>query len=147
MPMIFVKLPRNIFDTDQLHSLGSAITKAAHKAEGIPDDPKHHLLTTVMIEEISPQLIFVAGQAVVPHRLPVIVLVYPPQGVLDGDRRAVLAQEINAAVLKIAGEFADRITVSCIPIDVPEGSWGGNGQIWTLDKISAVAGYEHRPRI
>ena len=147
MPTIFVKLPRDTFKKDQLQALGAAITEAAHKAEGIPDDPKHHILTSVVIEEISPELFFVAGQAVVPHRIPVIVVVHPPQGVLDADRWGILAKEVNSAVRRLAGELADRLTVSCIPIDVPEGSWGGNGEIWTLEKISAVAGYTHKPQL
>jgi phenylpyruvate tautomerase PptA (4-oxalocrotonate tautomerase family) len=144
MPNIIVKVPKKILDSQQITSLGREITKAAHRAEGIPDDPAHHRLTWVMVEEVEASHIFVAGNEVVPKAIPIIVMFYPPQNVLDSERREIAAREVHIAILKAAPEeLHQRIASSCMIFDVPEGNWGGNGEIWTLDKISAIAGYEH----
>lgn len=147
MPNIFVKVPEGVFNADQIQAIGKHITEAAHKAEGIPDNPANHRLTWVMVEEVKASHIFIGGNAVVPHAIPIIVMFHPPQKVLDGARRAIAAKEVHLALLKSTPEdLHSQIVSSCMILDVPEGHWCGNGEIWTLEKIAAVAGYEHLPQ-
>lgn len=147
MPNIILKIPEGVFTTGQVSQIVKGVTGAAHEAESIPDDPKHHILTWVVVEELKPSNVFVGGNPVIPHQVPIIALIYPPEGVLDDERRAVQSKRIYEAICDAADEMADRVQVSCIMLDVPERAWGGNGSILTLETISQIAGYQHKPTL
>ncbi|MEP3245718.1 MAG: hypothetical protein ABJN40_02845 [Sneathiella sp.] len=144
MPNVFVKIPEGIFTKSQIDQIGTGITKAANAAEGIPDNPENQRLTWILVEEVASSQIYIGGNQVVPHAIPVIVQFHAPEGVLDADRRKIAAEKVHAAILDaVDADLHPRIASSCMMADVPEGHWGGNGAIMTLNKIAAVVGYTH----
>lgn len=143
MPNILLKIPKGCFSTDEIDKIAKGVTNAAHAAESVPDDPKYHVVSWLMVEEVAPEHIFIGGQRVVPARLPIIVSLFQPEGVLDMDRRRLQSERINTAIRDALGPAAENVLISCIMTDVPDGHWGANGQIWTLPTIAQVAGFQH----
>jgi len=75
--------------------------------------------------------------------VPVVILVYPPEGVLDEERRRVLVRGITAAVdAALSGETRQAQT-SIVMLDVPEGCWGVRERILGLKQHATLWGYEH----
>lgn len=144
MPNIFVKIPEGTFSSEQIGGIAKGITAAAAAAESIPDDPRRQALTWVMIEEIKPGNVFAGGSRIVPNMIPVVVQFYPPAEVLDANRRRLAAERVHAAIVSALPEaLRSRVLTSCMLLEVPDGRWGANGNIWTVANFAAAAGYEH----
>ena len=143
MPNIFVNIPKDTFSTEQVDRLGKSITDAAHAAERIPEDQKHHFLTWLTVEEIRPEYLFIAGKRALPDFVPIIVKFYQPAGVMDMKQRELLSELTDKAIREALGEAAANVLISCIMLDVPDGHWGANGSVWALPQITQLAGFQH----
>ena len=143
MPNIFVKIPKGVASSNQLDAMVAGITDAACEAESIPDNPRQRAMTWVMVEEVEAANVYLGGNKVVPAMIPVVVQIFPPEGVLDAKRREGQAKKVAEAVHTALGEEAEKVLVSCMMLDVPDGTWGVNGAIWTLPDFAKAAGYEH----
>ena len=143
MPNIVLKLPRDCFTRNQIDQIASKVTNAVHTSEGIPDDPKHHLLSWLSVEEIDAQHLYIGGKSVCPNILPIVVVLFQPEGVLDEERRTQQAANIDREIRSVIGPAEQRVQVSCIMLEVPDGQWSGNGAILRLPQIASIAGFQH----
>ena len=143
MPNIFVNIPKSTFTTEQIDRLGKSITDAAHTAERIPEDPQYHFLTWLTVREIEPEHLFIGGNRALPDFVPIVVKFYQPEGVMDKKQRKLLSELTDKAIRDSLGEAAANVLISCIMLDVPDGQWGANGDVWDLPQITQLAGFQH----
>lgn len=144
MPNIVVKIPHGAFPGEHRVDLVRRINAAAAAAEQLPNDPRKRVLCWVVVEEAALGGFTCGGGDLTQQLLPCMVQVYVPEGVLDAASRSQYVRHIHAA-LKGAMPAGDarQLASSVLLIDVPEGTWGGNGAIWSLADMAAAAGYTH----
>ena len=76
--------------------------------------------------------------------IPVIVLFYVPEGVIDEAGRVEAVRLIQAAVAVAKSEADPRpVMTSVIISEVADGTWGVSGSLWRLDDFVKAAGYKH----
>ena len=144
MPNIIVKVPEGAFDAEGRNSLAKAITQAAKQVEQIGDDPRQEFLTWVAIEEVKAGYLFAGGSDPLARVIPVIVFFYPPAGVLAESGRAEAVRLVQEAATAAKPASDPRpVMTSVIVADVADGTWGANGQLWTLPDFARAAGYKH----
>ncbi len=144
MPNILIKIPAGSFGGDARASLLHHVTDAAATAEQIPPSPKNRFTTWVVIEECLPGLWACGGVDMSTQVMPCIAIAYVPAGVLDEPARAQYVQLLHAAFQQaLPGSEQRQLMTSVILQDVSDGSWGGNGTIWTLPALAKQAGYAH----
>ncbi|WP_162558920.1 hypothetical protein [Sphingorhabdus sp. EL138] len=123
--------------------MASKITDAANAAEGNLDDPKNHLPSWLFVEDIDAQHLYIDGKPVYPNVLPIVVMLFQPEGALDIQRQTQQAERIDRDIRSVIGPVADQVQISCIMLDVPGDHCGGSGAIWRLPQIAAIAGFQH----
>lgn len=144
MPNILVKIPANTFDGDARATLARRITEAAAQAEQIPDDPRKRATTWVVIDEVLAASWWCGGADVTTQMVPCLVVAYVPAGVLDAAARARFVQQMHEAFAQaFPAADARRVVTSVMVHDVPDGTWGVNGALWTLPDFARAAGYAH----
>jgi phenylpyruvate tautomerase PptA (4-oxalocrotonate tautomerase family) len=144
MPNIFVKVPEGVFSSEQISELAQGITLAACEAESTPEDNAKRMLTWVVVDETPSKSIFIGGQALVPMMIPVMVRFCVPEGVFDEERKRIAVEKIHSTILSVASEEQKQVVLTSIIIDtIGDGDWGCQGEVWTLPKFAAAAGYEH----
>lgn len=145
MPTIFVKIPRNVFPRSHRELLTRNITEAAAAAEQVGPEPRHRFLCWVSIDEVEPGNLACGGADATPQVLPCIAWVCVPQGVLlDQASRQMYVQRIHQAFQQSLPDDERRTVMSSIMLhDVPEGTWGGNGKLWSLPDLARAAGFAH----
>lgn len=144
MPNIFVKVPEDVFSSEQISALAQGVTLAAYEAESTPDDEAKRMLTWVVVDETPTKNILIGGQALVPTMIPVIVRFCVPEGVFDDERKQIAVEKIHSTILFIASEEQKQVVLTSIIIDtIGDGDWGCQGEVWKLPNFAAAAGYEH----
>ena len=144
MPNIILHVPKGALPVEARKALLREVTEAAAKAERIPADPKYRATTWVVLHEVDDGMFAVGGADISAHVLPCIAVIHVPQGVLDEPLRALYAELMHVAFTKaIATNETRRLATSVILHEVPDGSWGGSGKVWTLVDMAKAAGYEH----
>lgn len=144
MPTIIAKIPTGVFDLAARSCMAQGLTAAAKTAERGGDDPRHALLTWVLIDEISPGALFVAGGDPPAQMIPVVVLFHYPQGVLDEASRADAVRLIHEAVAAAKPPADPRgVATSVILTEVADGTWGASGVLWRLPDFAKAAGFKH----
>ncbi|MGN8088365.1 tautomerase family protein [Ralstonia sp. 22086] len=144
MPNILVKIPANTFDGDERATLARRITEAAAQAEQIPDDPRRRATTWVVIDEVPAASWWCGGADVTTQMVPCLAVAYVPAGVLDAAARARFVQQMHEAFAQaFPAADARRVVTSVMVHDVPDGTWGVNGALWTLPDFARAAGYAH----
>lgn len=144
MPNILVKVPKGAFPDDARANLLRRITDAAAAAEQIPADPKKRFTSWVVIDEIEAGMWACGGTDMSSQVLPCIAVVYVPAGVLDGSSRALYVKLTHDAFKQaLPADEKRQLVTSVILHDVDDGTWGGNGAIWTLPDLTNAAGYAH----
>lgn len=144
MPNILVKIPANTFDGDARAALARHITEAAAQAEQIPPDSRKRATTWVTLEEVPAASSWCGGVDVTTQMVPCLVVAYVPAGVLDAAARARFVQQMNEAFAQaLPADDARRVVTSVMLHDVPDGTWGVNGALWTLPDFARAAGYTH----
>jgi phenylpyruvate tautomerase PptA (4-oxalocrotonate tautomerase family) len=144
MPNIIVKVPEGAFDAAGRESLGRGITAAAKRVEQIGDDPRQEFTTWVVIEEIKAGRFFAGGNDTLARALPVIVLFYTPEGVIDKAGRVEAVRLVHAAVAAAKPAADPRpVLTSVIVVEVADGTWGASGALWHFDDFVKAAGYKH----
>lgn len=144
MPNILVKTPQGAFPGDARANLVRHLNEAAATAEQMPDDPKKRFLSWVLIDETATGMWTCGGIDVSSMVLPCFAVVYVPAGVLDEAARAQYVRLVHDAFKQAlpAGEKR-QLATSVILQDVAEGTWGGNGALWTLPGLAKAAGFAH----
>ena len=144
MPNILIKIPAGSFSGDARANLLRHVTDAAATAEQIPPEPKNRFTTWVAIEETQPGLWTCGGVDMSAQVLPCIAIAYVPAGVLDAPARAQYVRLVHRAFQQALPQTEKRqLATSVILQEVSDGSWGGNGVIWTLPTLAKHAGYAH----
>jgi phenylpyruvate tautomerase PptA (4-oxalocrotonate tautomerase family) len=144
MPNIIVKIPEGAFDATGRAALGKGLHAAAKAVEGFGDDPRQEFLTWVVIEEVKAGNWFAGGEDPLSRVIPVIVLFYPPAGVIAESGRAEAVRLVHGAVAAATPKSDPRPVVTSVMVrDVADGSWGANGQLWHLADFARAAGYRH----
>ncbi|CAN5865878.1 hypothetical protein BH11PSE1_BH11PSE1_11840 [soil metagenome] len=144
MPTIIAKVPQGVFDAPARARLARGLTAAAKAAEQGGDDPRHALVTWVLIDEVAPGGLFAGGGEALERMIPVVVLFHYPQGVLDDPARALAVRLIQeaAAAAKPAADPRPVMT-SAILTEVADGTWGATGVLWRLPDFAKAAGFKH----
>lgn len=144
MPCILVKVPRGAFSAEARAVLVRQLIHAASVAEQMPADPQKLFLSWVVIDETEASMWTCGGHDVSSQVLTCFATVYVPSGVLDDVSRALYVGLMHEA-FKAALHADDKrqLVSSVILQDVADGSWGGNGNIWTLPDLAKAAGYAH----
>jgi phenylpyruvate tautomerase PptA (4-oxalocrotonate tautomerase family) len=144
MPNIFLKFPKGVFDDVARAKLVHSVNEAAATAECIPADPRKRFLCWVGVEEFEPGRISCGGADMGAQTVTCMALVHVPDGVLDDGARAKYVALLHDAFVRAlpAGD-ARHVMSSVILHEVPDGTWGANGQIWRLPQFAAAAGYRH----
>lgn len=144
MPNILVKVPKGIFPVEARERLCQLISEAAATSEQIPADLTMRATTWVVLDEVEPGMLTCAGVDMTSQLLPCIAVVYVPQGVIDEQTRTLYARNMHEAFLRaLPTDEKRRLITSVMLHDVVDGTWGVNGEIWTLPVLARAAGYVH----
>ncbi|HEX8955616.1 MAG TPA: tautomerase [Burkholderiaceae bacterium] len=143
MPNILVRLPQGSLNEETKAQLAARIADAAAEAERIPADPLCRSLCWVLIEDIAPGCWTCGGIDMTAKRLPVMLQIHIPAGVIDDPGREAYAAGIAAAVKSVFSDEPRSIAISSVFMEVPDGFWGVGEKIWRLDEFARRAGYRH----
>lgn len=144
MPTILVKVPKGAYPIEARKKLVHHIIEAAKQAEQMPSDPKKLFVSWVVIEETEAGMWTCGGVDMSSQILTCFAMVNVPSGVLDASTRALYVKLMQDAFKEAQPAEDKRPVVSSVILnDVEEGTWGGNGTIWTLAALSKTAGYAH----
>lgn len=142
MPTILIKTPADALSPSQCHVMLAAVEQAAMACSGLGPLPHQRRLCWVIHEPAA--LWRCGGVESFDAFLPVLVQVMAPAGVLDAAHRKRYAREIYDAIANaLALPESRRLAVSITVSDVADGTWGPNGELWTLSSFVAAAGYAH----
>lgn len=136
MPMLDVYIPDGALQPDTEAALLDRITEILIRHEGFdPAAPVTRSVSWVFLHR--PAAVYVGGSPADAPRYKVVASV--PEGQLDGKARAGVIAEVTEAILDAENgawpRHASRIWV--FPAEVPEGHWGGHGQVTPLATILA----------
>lgn len=134
MPMLDVYIPEGALQPEAEAALMSRITEILIRHEGFdPADPVVRSVSWVFVHR--PAAVCVGGVSADVPRYKVVPSV--PEGQLDEQARAGVIAEVTEAILDAENgawpRDASRIWV--FPTEIPEGHWGGHGQITPLATI------------
>ncbi|NKY29304.1 hypothetical protein [Nocardia gamkensis] len=134
MPMLDVYIPEGTLTPEREAALLNRITEILIRHEGFdPSDPITRSVSWAFLHR--PAAVFVGGAPAKAPRYKVVPSV--PEGQLDAIQRAGVVREITEAVLDAENGAwpRDPSRVWVFPTEIPEGHWGGSGQIKTLKDI------------
>ena len=144
MPTIFIKTPADALTALQRERMIAAVNTAATHCSGLGPDPSQRSLCWVIAEEVPAGFWRCGGSADFLHFIPCLVHVLAPAGVLDEQHRSRYAAVVHQAILEsLALPDTRRLAASIMVSDVTDGTWGPNGQLWTLPQFVEAAGYSH----
>lgn len=143
MPMLDAFIPADALDPTAERELLAKVTDLLLKHEGA--DPTNEAARSIAWVFVHRHEMYVAG---VPAELPHYRFVCQvPEGQYDDERRAAVTAAMTQAVVDAeAGRHPDpERRVWVFTNEVPDGNWGGLGQVFRLPDIAGfVAGPEAR---
>lgn len=137
MPMIDVYAPADIFPADADEQLGSELTHAVLRAEGVAQPGAFHLdNTAAFIHRLAPSAISTADT---PAARTVRVQIVTPPGSLNRDGQRQITSEATEIIAKTAGDprLAGRTWV--ILTEAAGGGWGIAGTAFGVEEFTALA--------
>lgn len=137
MPMIDVYAPADIFPADADEQLGSELTHAVLRAEGVAQPGAFHLdNTAAFIHRLPHSAICTAST---PAARNVRVQIVTPPGSLNRDGQRQITSEATEIIAKTAGDpdLASRTWV--ILTEAAEGGWGIAGTAFGVEGFTALA--------
>jgi phenylpyruvate tautomerase PptA (4-oxalocrotonate tautomerase family) len=137
MPMIDALWPENALTPEAETRLVKELTNLLIAAEGYdPANPVAQAVTVLHLHR--PAAIFVAGERYNEARYRIIPSA--PEGQYSDATRKALVKAVTEAVARAENrpfeEVAPRVWV--FPTEIPDGTWGSRGSIWTLPDIHAL---------
>jgi phenylpyruvate tautomerase PptA (4-oxalocrotonate tautomerase family) len=141
VPLIDLTMPAGALDAEVRGDLVRTLGSALLRWEGAPDTDFFKSIMWVHVHELPGEAITAAGEPVTePHfRLDVTV----PEGALSERRKEGVVKEFTEAVLAAAGlDDAAAIRVWVLIREVPDGNWGGAGQIVRFSQLKEWARQE-----
>ncbi len=136
MPQLDVTIPAGALAPEAEQALLAELTDILLVHEGAdPANARARAIAWVWLHR--PEAVFVGGEPAAAPRYRVVASV--PEGQFDDGRRAAMVEAVTAAVLRAEGlaepgpRDLARVWVFCR--EVPDGTWGGAGQIVRLADI------------
>ena len=144
MPNISIKIPQHSYPGAARAQLLQEVTEAAAAAEHIPAHASQRALIWVQLDEVAATHWTCGGQDATAQYLPVFAQVHVPAGVLDAAARSLYVSALHQAFVQALPAAERRPVLSSVVLhEVPDASWGANGQIWRLPDFARAAGYAH----
>jgi phenylpyruvate tautomerase PptA (4-oxalocrotonate tautomerase family) len=140
VPMIDVTLPEGALSEEQRNALGERLTNTILKWEGAAEIPFSRQITVVYFDERAPGSVYVAGEQETQPRYRVLITI-PEGSIKEDERKAGLVEEVTRDVLEVGGDTSNEASfrVWVFIHEVPDGHWGGAGQIFRLRDIVKLA--------
>jgi len=138
MPMLDVTIPEGALTPENEQALMARLTDVFLEAEGAdPSNPVVRQIAWVFLHR--PAEVFVAGERAAEPRYRVVARV--PEGQWTDERRAQLVETVTDAILDAedGARPRDPGRVWVFPLEIPDGAWGGAGNIFRLEDIVALA--------
>jgi phenylpyruvate tautomerase PptA (4-oxalocrotonate tautomerase family) len=136
MPMIDVYAPADLFPPDADGQLGSELTHAVLRAEGVSNPGPFHLdNTAAFIHRLAPEAISTANAA---SARTVRVQVITPPKALDREGQKQLTREATEIVARIAGDPTQAARTWVILTEAAEGGWGLGGTAFGIEEFAAL---------
>jgi phenylpyruvate tautomerase PptA (4-oxalocrotonate tautomerase family) len=137
MPMIDALWPGDALTPEAEARLVKELTDILIKAERY--DPGNPIAQSVTVLHLHrPAAVFVAGDRSTAARYRIIPSA--PEGQYTAESRSALVKAVTEAVARAENrpfeEVAPRVWV--FPTEIPDGTWGSRGAIWTLPDIHAI---------
>ena len=138
MPMLDAFIPTGALAPEAEKSLLSELTDVLITHEGA-DPSNENVRSIAWVFLHRPETVLVGGSEPKAPRYRFITSV--PEGQFDPERRQAMVESITAAVLDAEDGRYDRDAsrVWVFTPEVPDGTWGGAGQIVTLADIATFA--------
>lgn len=137
MPMIDALWPEDALTREAEARLVKELTDILIKAEGY--DPANPIAQSVSVLNLHrPAAVFVGGERSKAARYRIIPSA--PEGqYTDGSRRALVKAVTEAVARAENRPFEDAVSrVWVFPTEIPDGTWGSRGTIYTLPDIHAL---------
>ncbi len=138
MPMLDIHIPEGALTTEVEDLLIAALTDVMLIHEGTdPTNTEARSITWVWVHR--PARVFVAGHMTDRPRYKLVPQL--PEGQYDDQRRATMIAAVTEAVLDAEeqmGRTRDPYIVWVFPTEVPEGTWGGGGEVFGLADIASL---------
>jgi phenylpyruvate tautomerase PptA (4-oxalocrotonate tautomerase family) len=137
MPMIDVYAPADLFPEEADAALGSELTHAVLRAEGVTAPGPFHLdNTAAFIHRLTPSAISTANTG---SARTVRVQVVTPPGSLDRDGQRRLTREATEIVARLSGDPSQAARTWVILTEAAEGGWGLAGTAFGRAEFAALA--------
>jgi phenylpyruvate tautomerase PptA (4-oxalocrotonate tautomerase family) len=140
MPMLDAYIPEGALSASAEQDLLARLTTILLKWEGAdPDDPRYAPAQSIAWVFLHrPAAILVGGTAAGEPRYKIVATV--PEGQFDDERRAGMVAAVTEAVLQAEGgtRKRDALRVWVFTQEIPDGTWGGGGQI---QRLADIAGF------
>jgi len=137
MPLVQITAAENLLNKQSRDEFVSQVSDAILVAEGAdPAFPAAQALVWANYSETPEGKFYVAGKNIATP--PLIVEVTTPELAFNQEARNKLSSDIGEIVNRFIGTYEDRLNHWAIFHEVAEGSWGGNGQIFSLAGIQDV---------
>ena len=137
MPMIDVYAPAGIFPADADEQLGTELTRAVLRAEGVAQPGPFHLdNTAAFIHRLPAESISTAST---PGSPSVRVQIVTPPGSLNRDGQRQITAEATEIVARTAGDPDLAARTWVILTEAAEGGWGIGGTAFGVPEFTALA--------
>jgi phenylpyruvate tautomerase PptA (4-oxalocrotonate tautomerase family) len=137
MPMIDVYAPAGIFPEDADEQLGTELTRAVLRAEGVAQPGPFHLdNTAAFIHRLPASAISTAST---PSSRSVRVQIVTPPGSLNRDGQRQITSEATEIIAKAAGDPGLAARTWVILTEAAEGGWGIAGTAFGIEEFTALA--------
>jgi phenylpyruvate tautomerase PptA (4-oxalocrotonate tautomerase family) len=146
MPMLDAFIPDGALDQDAEQALLAKLTDLLLKHEGV--DPRNEAARAIAWVFVHRHEMYVAGKPADAPRYRFVAQV--PEGQWDDERRAAVTAAMTEALVEAeAGRWPHpESRVWVFTPEIPDGTWGGLGQIFRLGDIAEhVAGPEARVEV
>ena len=137
MPKLDVTITEGQLTDDARRELPEQLAAALLRWEGAPDTEFFRSIAWAHLHELPAAAIRTPDGEAAPHA---VVDVTVPAGALSERRRAGLIEEATSLLLEATGWGDDAaIRVWVLVHEVPDGFWGGAGQIIRFEQLRAAA--------
>lgn len=137
MPMLDACIPEGALAPEAEAKMLSEMTDLLMRHEGI--DPANEKARAVSLVFLHRPVVYVGGAPASEPRYRFVASVM--EGMYDDERRSDVVRDLTAAVARAEGasfaEVAPRVWV--FPTEIPDGRWGGRGDIRRLPEFLAHA--------
>ncbi|SEK06612.1 tautomerase family protein [Paraburkholderia diazotrophica] len=137
MPMIDALWPEDALTPEAEARLVKELTDTLIEAEGY--DPANPIVQRVTVFHLHrPAAIYIGGERTNTIRYRIIPSA--PEGQYTDESRRALVRNVTEAVARAENRPFDEVAprVWVFPTEIPDGTWGTRGAIWTLPDIHAL---------